>query len=244
MLLAAAILGCAPYEHHDAAALANVTRRFGAAYVLHAGPEPALTSCGKSPADRVLESSCAPPSSRSSSRRSATSLWVPFSSRLATSRSAEAPRARRRGAERAAPAGAAADAPLFVAFPPGSEYELWRLRAPLSELAPPCPPAALRLYIHRATPKVENRNGPCSTMLEVEPSTPLAEVLALASMRLGVNVDALRAEDDDEAGLELLRDGAHLVAYEAAASPPPPTSVAAEGCGADANHSGALESCR
>ena len=51
-------------------------------------------------------------------------------------------------------------------------------------------------------------------MLEVEPSTPLAEVLALASMRLGVNVDALRAEDDDEAGLELLRDGAHLVAYE------------------------------
>jgi hypothetical protein len=81
-------------------------------------------------------------------------------------------------------------------------------------------------------------------MLEVEPSTPLAEVLALASMRLGVNVDALRAEDDDEAGLELLRDGAHLVAYEAAAAPPPPTSVAAEACGADANHSGALESCR
>ena len=30
--------------------------------------------------------------------------------------------------------------------------------------------------------------------VEVEPSTPLAEVLALASMRLGVNVDALRAE--------------------------------------------------
>ena len=60
-----------------------------------------------------------------------------------------------------------------------------------------------------ATSKVENRNAR-STMLEVEPSTPLP-VLALASMRLGVNVDALRAEDDDEAGLEPLRDGAHLV---------------------------------
>ena len=246
MLLAAATLGCAPYEHHDAAALADVTRRFAAAYVLHAGPEPAIDVTGANLLLTVsFESSCAP----ELSEFVATISNEPLGAILIASRHEPECRgaARARPPRRVSvplPAGAAADAPLFVAFPPGSEYELWRLRAPLSELAPPCPPAALRLYIHRATPKVENRNGPCSTMLEVEPSTPLAEVLALASMRLGVNVDALRAEDDDEAGLELLRDGAHLVAYEAAAAPPPPTSVAAEACGADANHSGALESCR
>ena len=61
MLLAAATLGCAPYEHHDAAALANVTRRFGAAYVLHAGPEPAIDVTGANLLLTVsFESSCAP----------------------------------------------------------------------------------------------------------------------------------------------------------------------------------------
>ena len=52
--------------------------------------------------------------------------------------------------------------------------------------APPCPPAALRLVVHRAEPKLVNPNGPCSTMLEVDPNTDVDSVLALASSRLGV----------------------------------------------------------
>ena len=99
MLLAAAILGCAPYEHHDAAALANVTRRFGAAYVLHAGPEPAIDVTGANLLLTVsFESSCAP----ELSEFVATISNEPLGAILIASRherSAEAPHARtRRGA--------------------------------------------------------------------------------------------------------------------------------------------------
>ena len=70
----------------------------------------------------------------------------------------------------------------LLAFPPGSEYELWKIdsvaRSPV--------PARVRLYVHRAQPKIENPNGPCSTMLTVAPDTTMPELLALATQILGI----------------------------------------------------------
>ena len=83
--------------------------------------------------------------------------------------------------------------------------------------------STIRLYIHRAQPKISNPLGPCSTLLDVPADTPLPALLAMASTRLQVQVTALRneAEGFNPAGyshghppLEL-KDGAMLVAHEA-----------------------------
>jgi hypothetical protein len=238
MLLVAAVISCRPYEHYSADALRNASRRFGEQYTVHSEPEPRLAS-GQLHFTASYRSAC-------NTDRSYFSLEYETSSRLGTvfvasrhevpcddSRHMAKEFSRRVSVPlRALPASEGAR--MLLALPPGSEYELWRLDAEPppyavhSSIAPPCPPAALRLYVHRAEPKLANPNGPCSTMLEVPPHTQWADLLALTSERLGVNVAALQVEGQADLqpptkAFPGLADGAVLVALEAAPAPTPPS---------------------
>jgi hypothetical protein len=229
-LLSSLALGCSPYEYHDGAALATARAKFGAPYTLHARPEPAMFS-------GQLYFSV---SYRGCSSGNASTFTVLRDEDDASHRlggvlvivRSEPDECRGEAQERWERVSAELPAETtnrFLAFPPGSDFELWSLDAqpsavvsrPLpSQPAPPaawpppatpCPPAALRLYVHRAVPKRANPNGPCSTLLEVLPNASLAEVRALASERLGAPIGALLNGDGAAA---VLHDGALLVALE------------------------------
>ena len=230
LVLALHALACAPYERYDPAQLANVTARFGEPYAIHAVPEPFLSE-GAVHFEASVESGCAEFSLSHEAAAGGTVL-------VATRRRCDEPGVAWRGRVSLSLPDLDGGS-LLLAFPPGSEYELWRLAppSPLSPL-PLLPTAAIRLYVHRAEPKRANPNGPCSTMLEVGRSATVEEVVDLASARLGVAIAALRDEPTGAAP-RALSDGAMLVALEAppAAPPlplppprPPNTCCPAEGC--------------
>ncbi|EOD10851.1 hypothetical protein EMIHUDRAFT_234211 [Emiliania huxleyi CCMP1516] len=52
----------------------------------------------------------------------------------------------------------------------------------------------LRLYVHREEPKLDNPNGPCSTLLDIAPSAGVDGALRLASARLQVSLSSLATE--------------------------------------------------
>lgn len=226
------VLACAPYERYDPAQLANVTARFGEPYAIHAVPEPYLAQ-GAVHFEASFVSGCAEFSLSHEAAAGGTVLVA------ARKRCDEPSVARRERVSLPLPDGVGHGGSLLLAFPPGSDYELWRLTSS-SPLNPPSflPAPAIRLYVHRAEPKIANPNGPCSTMLEVERSATIEEVVDLASARLGVAVAALRDEATGAAP-RALSDGAMLVALEAPPAappiplpppPPPNTCCPAEGC--------------
>jgi len=225
--LLALVQGCTPFEHHDDAALRAVRKKFGAPYTLHAQPAPPAIH------ENYLSFVASYDDCANQSSTFSVSLdddaphlgGVLIATRHAPVCDSTAVSSRTRGVRLALPTEAVHSA-RYLAFPPGSEFELWSLGTPL---APPCPPAAMRLYIHRASPKQANPNGPCSTMLEMPPSATLEEVRALASSRLGVEV----ALSDEAGAPAVLFDGAALVAREAADQPQVEGSAACLGGCAD-----------
>ena len=221
---AVAVSACAPYEYYDAAALANVSAKFGASYTILARPAPTLSLDGQSLEFTVrLRTSCAhvmPQFSISAPEsHDLGMIYVAVRSEPACShlQGAEEQWTGRVVVELPP---AADGVPRLLAFPPGSEYELWKIDPVVaSEKAEPVALASLRLYVHRAQPKIANPNGPCSTMLTVAPDTAMVELLARATQILGVQVAALRAEEDTSSELHTLMDQASLVAFEAETLP-------------------------
>ena len=220
-------LGCSPYDHHDAEALQNATARFGYSYRIHATPEPTLRASHLAFTATFNTSKCADVRwslevdaghalgdvlvavRHEEATRHCDEYRVtpPFTGRVHIS------------LESRHSLGSA----VLLALPPGSEYELMRLENPSPDrlerpsfagLAPPCPAAGFRLFVHRAQPKVENPNGPCSTLIEVDAQATVDEVRALASARLGVEVAYLREEGAEDKELHYLVDEAQLVAFE------------------------------
>ena len=212
----AAASACAPYEYYDAAALANVSAKFGAPYTILAKPEPSLSLDGQRLEFTArLKTSCThvvPQFSISEAEaHDLGKIFVAIRSEPACS--SLQGKGEKEWTGRVAvrlPAADGVEARL-LAFPPGSEYELWKI-----DLVARLPaPAKVRLYVHRAQPKIENPNGPCSTMLTVAPGTAMPELLAMATQILGIRVVALRAEEDPDSPLHELVDQASLVAFEA-----------------------------
>lgn len=239
---AAVAHACAPYEYHDAEALANVTALFGAPYTIAATPAPFLSLDGRS---LGFTASFATRCTRSAPQFTLSMDATPhkLGSVLIASREEAAcdgpPGSMQHWTGHVVltlPQGYDRQQQLLLAFPPGSEYELWQLSTP--SLAPAGArqaggalqraPAKLRLYVHRAEPKVQNPNGPCSTLLEVAPNAGVEDVLALASARLGVKLVALRSEEQPDRELPALLDEASLVAFEGSPDPhhaQPPTML-------------------
>jgi len=208
------LLGCSPYDHHHAATLRNVTR-FGLPYVLHASPAPSLDAKSVAFTATFNTSKCADVTwSLEVDGHALSDVLVAVRHEESTRACEQTTHSGRVHVDLSIPLGPA----VLIAFPPGSEYELMRLETSetslLAGLAPPCPPAARRLFIHRAHPKVANPNGPCSTFLEVDAQATVDEVRALASERLGIDIAHLREEGAEGDSLRHLSDEAHLVAVE------------------------------
>ena len=214
----AAASACAPYEYYDVGALANVTAKFGAPYTILAKPAPSLSVDGTLLQFTARFGKClqvAPQFSISAPEPHALGMiFVAVRSELGMPGLGCSPGEWTGRVTVQLPL--TDGVPRLLAFPPGSEYELWKID---SEPVPAL--RLLRLYVHRAQPKIENPNGPCSAMLTVAPGTAMAELLALATQILGVQVVALRAEEDHSRELQNLADRASLVAFEAQTLPPP-----------------------
>ena len=236
------VLACAPYDHHDPAELVNVSARFGAPYTIASTPPPTLSErLAFTASYEATPCTLVDWSVDVDVGHALGNVLVVIRHERSVAGRCNALTAATAFRGRVQVDLPATDRPLqwLLAFPPGSEYELYRLSlealppAPLAGLAPPCPSAALRLYVHRAIPKYDRPNGPCSTLVEVLPSATLGEVAAVASARLGIDVAALR-EEGSAAGdppPPVLTDEMHLVALEheplqsvtmsARAAPPP-----------------------
>ena len=53
---------------------------------------------------------------------------------------------------------------------------------------------AKEIYVHREPPKITNLNGPCSTILHIEDSSTLEELLGIVSERLQFPASEFRLE--------------------------------------------------
>ena len=143
----AAAAACAPYEYYDAAALANVSARFGAPYTILAKPSPSLSLDGNHLEFTArLRTSCAhvaPQFSISSEAHRLGMILVAVRGEAACS-SLQGTEVEWTGRVTVRIPKAAGGVPRLLAFPPGSDYELWKIDP---VVARPPVSADLRLYV-------------------------------------------------------------------------------------------------
>ena len=173
-------MGCAPYERYDPETLANVTMRFGVPYTVHSEPAPYL-SAGNVRFEASFASGCPVFELAHEAARAGTVL---VAARQPCAGSEASQHDWRGSVSVPLPAGLSGSAnDLLLAFPPGSQYELYRIAAdPLAPAAvdtphQPADPAGkgdsrlaadegdsslvggvMRLYVHRSEPKRANLN--------------------------------------------------------------------------------------